>query len=56
VELGVEQGWRKYIGDAGAFMGMTGFGASAPAGVLMKHFGFTVDNLCKLAKRVKDGR
>jgi transketolase len=49
VELGVEQGWHKYIGDAGVFLGMTGFGASAPAGTLMKHFGMTVENLCKLA-------
>jgi transketolase len=50
VELGVEQGWRKYIGDEGKFLGMTDFGLSAPAGVLMKHFGFTVEHVCELAK------
>jgi transketolase len=50
VELGVEQGWRKYIGDSGRFLGMTSYGASAPVGVLLKHFGFTVENLVKLAK------
>ncbi|MDR0521996.1 MAG: transketolase [Planctomycetaceae bacterium] len=50
VELGVEQGWRKYLGDSGVFLGMSGFGASGPAGTLMKHFGFTVENLCKTAK------
>ncbi|MDR0871540.1 MAG: transketolase, partial [Planctomycetaceae bacterium] len=52
VELGVEQGWHKYIGDNGVFIGMTGFGASAPAGVLMKHFGFTVENVVAAAKKV----
>ncbi|GHT36644.1 transketolase [Planctomycetales bacterium] len=52
VELGIEQGWHKYIGDNGVFIGMTGFGASAPAGVLMKHFGFTVENVAAAAKKV----
>jgi transketolase len=51
VELGVEQGWSKYVGPQGCFLGMNDFGASAPAGVLMKHFGFTVENLCDLAKK-----
>jgi transketolase len=51
VELGIEQGWRKYLGDNGVFLGMTGFGASAPADVLMKHFGFTAENLYNLAKQ-----
>jgi transketolase len=51
VELGVEQGWHKYIGDNGVFIGMTGFGASAPAGTLMKHFGFTVENVVAAAKK-----
>jgi transketolase len=51
VELGIEQGWRNYLGDHGLFLGMTGFGASAPASVLMKHFGFTTENLCRLAKQ-----
>ena len=41
VELGIEQGWRKYLGQRGRFVGMHGFGASAPADVLMEHFGFT---------------
>ena len=51
VELGIEMGWRKYLGDDGVFLGMTDFGASGPAGVLMKHFGFTVENVCNLAKQ-----
>ena len=41
VELGIEQGWRKYLGQRGRFVGMHGFGASAPAEVLLEHFGFT---------------
>ena len=51
VELGVELGWQKYLGDGGKFLGMTGFGASAPAGTLMKHFGFTPEHLVELAKQ-----
>ena len=50
VELGIEQGWCKYIGRCGRFLGMNHYGASAPVGVLLKHFGFTVENLVKLAK------
>lgn len=50
VELGVEQGWGKIVGDSGKFLGMTGFGDSAPAAKLMERFGFTTDNLVKLAK------
>ena len=36
-------GWEKYLGDNGVFIGMKGFGASAPAPDLYKHFGITVD-------------
>jgi transketolase len=50
VEAGVEQGWEKYIGDKGKFIGMTGYGTSAPVGIIMKHFGFTVDNILAAAK------
>ncbi len=52
VELGVKQGWEKYIGRRGEFIGMCGFGASAPIGVLLKHFGFTVENVVAAAKKV----
>jgi transketolase len=50
VELGVRQGWDRYLGFEGKFLGMEGFGASAPAGVLMAHFGITADHLTALAK------
>jgi len=39
--------WYKYIGFDGAAVGMTTFGESAPGGDLLKHFGFTVDNVVK---------
>ncbi len=51
VELGVRQGWEKYIGQDGKFVGMSTFGASAPAGVLMKHFGMTVENVVAAAAK-----
>jgi transketolase len=50
VETGVEQGWEKYLGPQGDFVGMTSYGASAPGGVLMKHFGFTPENVVAHAK------
>ncbi len=50
VEAGVEQGWSKYTGCKGRFVGMSGFGASAPAKTLMEKFGFTVENVVAQAK------
>ena len=50
VEVGVKQGWEKYIGRCGKFIGMCGYGASAPVSVVLKHFGFTVDNVIAAAK------
>ena len=49
IEAGIELGWEKIIGDDGLFIGMTGFGASAPADVLYKQFGITVDAIVKAA-------
>ena len=37
--------WYKYVGFNGGVVGMTTFGESAPGGVLLEHFGFTVDNV-----------
>ena len=42
IEAGVRMGWDQFIGTDGIFIGMTGFGASAPAGALYEHFGITV--------------
>jgi transketolase len=50
VELGLSFGWEKYLGLCGRFVGMTGFGASAPLGVLLKHFGITPENVVAQAK------
>lgn len=47
VEAGIVDFWYKYVGLDGAVLGMTGFGESAPAGDLYKHFGLTADNLVK---------
>ena len=41
VEAAIEQGWHSFIGDKGRFIGMSGFGASAPAPELYEHFGIT---------------
>ena len=43
VEAAIRQGWDRYIGADGAFIGMTGFGASAPAEALYRHFGITAE-------------
>jgi transketolase len=56
VETGVEQGWSKYLGPGGRFIGMSSFGASAPAATLMEHFGFTVDNVVATAKQLHSRR
>jgi transketolase len=41
VEAGIRQGWERFIGEDGGFVGMTGFGASAPAEILYAKFGIT---------------
>jgi transketolase len=51
VELGVEQGWDRYLGSQGRFIGMHRFGASAPDKVLMQKFGFTVEHIVAEAKK-----
>ena len=50
IEAGVTDYWRKYVGLDGAVIGIDSFGESAPAGVLYKHFGITVEALVKAAK------
>lgn len=47
VEAGVANGWHKYIGSDGIFIGMESFGASGKAEDLFKHFGITADEICK---------
>ena len=50
VELGVSQGWDRYVGAKGDMLGVDRFGASAPANVLLREYGFTVDNVVARAK------
>jgi transketolase len=45
VEAGVSDGWYKYVGITGCVIGIDRFGESAPAGVLFKTFGFTVEKI-----------
>lgn len=52
VEAGVTSGWWKYVGTNGKIVGLDRFGESAPAGVLFKEFGFTVDNVVKNVEAV----
>jgi transketolase len=50
VEAGVRMGWDRFIGTDGLFVGMTGFGASAPDKVLYEHFGLTPEAVCRAVK------
>jgi transketolase len=50
VEAGISQGWDRYVGAKGAFLGVDRFGASAPSDVLLREYGFTVDNVCTRAR------
>ena len=49
VEAAMRQGWDAIIGSDGAFVGMTGFGASAPYKDLYKHFGITAEAVADAA-------
>ncbi|HJS35542.1 MAG TPA: transketolase [Pseudoxanthomonas sp.] len=50
IEAAISDFWRKYVGLDGAVIGMTTFGASAPADALYKHFGITVEAVVEAAK------
>lgn len=50
VEAALEFGWHKWIGDNGVFVGMTSYGASAPAALCFEKFGITTENVVKAAK------
>lgn len=47
VEAGASQGWHRYVGDRGDVLGVDRFGASAPGDVVMREYGFTVENVCE---------
>jgi transketolase len=50
VEAAVRFGWERFIGESGAFVGMTGFGASAPFERLYKEFGITAEAVAAAAR------
>ena len=50
VEAGVAQCWYEWLGGSGRFVGMSDFGASAPAGKLYPHFGITADAVAEAAR------
>jgi transketolase len=49
VEAGITLGWWKWVGDRGDVVGLDGFGASAPGGVVMEKYGFTAENIVRRA-------
>jgi len=51
IEAGVEQGWSKWLGDKGIFIGMSSYGASAPGKVCFEKFGITIEKTVEAAKK-----
>jgi len=51
IEAGVTLGWERHVGSDGLIIGLDGFGASAPAGDLFRHYGFTAD---QIVPKIKD--
>jgi transketolase len=52
VEAGLPLGWEKYTGDNGTIIGISTFGASAPGATVLKHFGFSADNIVETALKL----
>ncbi len=52
IEAGVSFGWERWLGNNGAFIGMQGFGASAPEGELYRHFGITAEAAAAAARKL----
>jgi transketolase len=52
VEAAITLGWHRWVGEHGATIGMESFGASAPAGVLYKQFGFTPERVADTGRSV----
>ena len=55
VEAGSTQGWHRYVGDRGDVLGVERFGASAPGAVMMREYGFTVEEVCRRARALVRG-
>jgi transketolase len=54
IEAASVQGWHAWVGDRGEVIGLTDFGASAPAGVLLQKYGFTVGAVVERALSLLD--
>ena len=52
VEAAIGMGWERWLGDGGTFIGMSGFGASAPAAKLYEHFGITAAHIVAAARKL----
>ncbi|MBT3714233.1 MAG: transketolase, partial [Anaerolineae bacterium] len=52
VEVGIAQGWWKYVGSDGGVLSIEKYGASAPAGKIFEEYGFTVENVIAKAKEL----
>jgi transketolase len=55
VEAGTTKGWERYVGLDGASVGMTGFGASAPIGILYEKFGITAERVAEESRKLVNG-
>jgi transketolase len=56
VEAGSTQGWCKYVGGEGDVIGVDRFGASARGEIVMREYGFTVENICQRAMELVNGK
>jgi transketolase len=52
VEIGATQGWHRDVGDRGDVLGVERLGASAPADILLREYGFTIDNVAAPARKL----
>lgn len=49
IEAGSPLGWHRYVGNSGDILGVDRFGASAPGEIVLREYGFTVENVCRMA-------
>jgi transketolase len=54
IEAGSPIGWQSFVGPRIAVIGIDTFGSSAPGQIVMEHYGFTVENVCRQAHHVLD--
>ena len=56
IEAGSPLGWHRYVGSGGDVLGVEKFGASAPGDVVLREYGFTVENVCRMALALLDNQ